>query len=286
MKLPDFVCVGAMRCGTTTLWAELRAHPGIFLPQIKELHFFDRDADQGLAAYAAHFAGAPEGRLRGEITPSYMYRGDWRRRLHEALPEAKLLAILRDPVGRAWSHYRYSVRWGPEHLDFRTAIETEETRIARDYDSLIHFSYVTRGFYAEQLEAFAELHGRERLKVVFLDDLRRDRRETLEGIRAFLGLSAPFPDAPPPTQNEITDFPRSVGLHARTRRMLKSEGGSLPRRMARKFARRLHERNLAPAAPRLDPGIAADLAARYAPHDARLEAFLGRSAPWRHSGAD
>lgn len=283
MKLPDFVCVGAMRAGTTTLWAELRAHPEMFLPERKELHFFDRDFDHGIESYAAHFDTAPEGRIRGEVTPSYMYRDDWRRRLHETLPEAKLISILRDPVKRAWSHYRYSVRWGPEHLNFRRAIEAEPARIARDYDSLIHFSYMTRGYYVDQLEALEALHGAEKLKVVFLDNLTRNRRETLEEIRTFLGLKAPFPGIPAATQNEISDFPRSIRLHVLTNRVINSEGDSPPRKMARKLARRLQKRNLTAGTPRLDPDIAADLAARYTPYDTRLEAFLGRPVPWRRS---
>src|SRR5947208_14127778 len=104
MRLPDFLIVGAMKAGTTSLAAWLRAHPDVFMPPQKEIHFFDAQWERGVPWYADQFAGAPEGALVGEATPAYMVTTAFLDRMASVVPNARLLVVLREPVARAWSH--------------------------------------------------------------------------------------------------------------------------------------------------------------------------------------
>src|SRR5262249_22447178 len=104
-RLPDFVVVAANRCGTSALSAGLRSHPEVFIPSHKEIHFFDRHFDRGESWYRAHFERAGDARVVGEATPGYLYRADATERLTALLPNARLLAIIRNPVDRAYSNY-------------------------------------------------------------------------------------------------------------------------------------------------------------------------------------
>ena len=130
MRFPDFICIGAMRCGTTTLWNLMVDLPDVYMPDTKVLHFFDKDYDLGLEYYSRHFQGAAPNQICGEFTPDYLPISCCPQRIKENNLAPKLVVILRDPVLRAWSHYRFSVRWGPEKLAFWDAIEKEESRLA------------------------------------------------------------------------------------------------------------------------------------------------------------
>src|SRR5437764_7156012 len=103
--LPNFFIIGAMRSGTTSLTRYLNAHPDVFVAPGKELHFFDQRFDRGLDWYRDCFERAAGQRAIGEATQSYMYDAEAMTRLAVTVPKARLLAILRNPVDRAWSHY-------------------------------------------------------------------------------------------------------------------------------------------------------------------------------------
>jgi len=279
---PDFVCVGAMRSGTTTLWHELGAHPQIFLPDTKELHFFDRHFDKGMAYYSAFFQAAAPHQVCGEITPAYMFFETARRRLHAALPDAKIIVILRDPVQRAWSHYRFSVLRGIENLSFAKAIETEKQRLALSDQNRVQFSYTERGKYADQLEALHALYGSQKVYTIFLDELKSQRRNVLEGLQSFLSLDMVFPpSAGKFIANKGRKYPTYPALHYHTKKLLRLQGGAVQRRAIRKLARGVNAWNLADRIPELPENISALLRQKFDPYDTRLEALVDRAVPWK-----
>jgi len=152
-RLPDFVIVGAMRSGTTSLCRYLSEHPRIFVHPDKELHFFDLNWEKGHEWYESKFAAAPPDQLAGEATPIYMYLADTVERMASLIPRAKLVAVLRNPVDRAYSHYWQSRRRDHEPLSFAEAMEAEGARLATggEYAHRYH-SYLDRGRYLSQLQ--------------------------------------------------------------------------------------------------------------------------------------
>jgi hypothetical protein len=181
-----------MRCGTTTLWELLDRHEQVFLPRTKELHFFDdRDGGfaGGLATYATHFQSASPDAVCGEFSPSYMFVPGTAERIKRVLPKVRLIAILRDPVERAWSHYWFNVRAGREWLSFDKAIESEHKRLTNaDQRRRNWFGYVAVGHYVEQLLEYEKLFSREQLLIVLFEDLSTDPEATMRGVFEHIGV--------------------------------------------------------------------------------------------------
>jgi hypothetical protein len=199
MRLPDFLCIGAAKAGSTTLHEQLSLHPRLWLPDAKELHFFDNDEnfDKGPSHYASYFAKAPDGRLLGEITPAYMSYSSAAARIFETLgPDTRLIVSLREPVARAYSEYLHNHRRGFIDCDFETAIGLEsEVSSATEWERR-KVSFISRGLYHAQISRFLEVFPRENLLfVVMEEDLFECLPATLNRIYAFLGVAAHEPVA-------------------------------------------------------------------------------------------
>lgn len=193
MPVPDFLCVGASRAGTTSLHDILRQHPHIYLPPMKESHFFDIDANyqKGAEWYrGVIFKDRREEELAGEITPAYMLYDFVPQRIHATLGDAvKLLFLLRNPAERAISHYRMNVGRGIEDMSFVDAVAAERTRIARSVLDKRRYSYISTGYYCAQIEKFLQFFPRRNMFfVLFEDDFLNNRQATLNKMMAFLGL--------------------------------------------------------------------------------------------------
>ena len=202
---PSFLVIGAQRSGSTTLHGYLTAHPRILPPLRKEVHYFDFQYAKGRAWYLAHFPGIHKriaDHLRAitfEASPYYMVHPLAPERIWAFNPEMKLIAILRDPVDRALSHYHHEVRRGVETLSFEEAIAAERTRLA-GAERLMrqaphfyshahhHFSYLDRGRYARHLEPWLERFPREHLLVLRSEDLFSDPEQVMNRVFGFLGL--------------------------------------------------------------------------------------------------
>ena len=215
--LPDFVIIGAQKCGTTTLYNTLTRHPSVGAASRKEVHFFDNEHDRGALWYRSHFPLAFE-RWRhrhaglkfvaGEASPYYLFHPHAPARCQALLPETRLIAILRNPVDRAYSHYHHAVRRGFETLPFEEAIEKEDDRVSGEHKRMLadphyvssahqHFSYVSRGFYLDQLCAWLRVFPREQLLVVQLSDLHRQPAPTWTCLFEFLGIEPRDLGVPP-----------------------------------------------------------------------------------------
>lgn len=165
------------------------------MARTKELHFFDReDIDWNAPPYEElhrHFDFSRPDVRRGETTPIYMYWPDSLKRIRDYNPEARIVAILRHPVYRAYSQWKMQVVRGDEKLSFEEAIsEAGRSRILENERDSRRFSYTERGFYGRQVEAMIDLFPRHRPLIVTSDDLRRDPAEILTRICRLLDVDA------------------------------------------------------------------------------------------------
>jgi Sulfotransferase domain len=201
--LPTFLVVGAKRAGTSSLYRYLTTHPQV-RPCVsgKGTHYFDVAYRRGWRWYRSSFPLAAGGGITGEASPYYMFHPLAPSRIAAALPEARLIVVLRDPVERAWSHYHNERRLRAEPLGFEDAIAAEPERLAGEAERMAadpgyhsfawrHFSYLARGRYAEQLERLYDLFPPGQVLVVQSELLRDDPDRALEPVWRFLGL-APF----------------------------------------------------------------------------------------------
>ena len=210
MALPGFFLIGAPKAGTTALHAALVAHPGLYLSRVKEPKYFlcaDRppgrsgqwgqrgpgDAHSAQEwvwrrdAYEALFAGAPPGALCGESTPFYFYDRGAQERLRAAVPDARLIAVVRDPVDRAYSNWMHLWSDGLEPIgDFVAACRAEEERVADGWAPFWHYRRLGR--YGEQLRSLYAHYPREQVLVLRYRQLVDEPQQTLDTVCSFLGV--------------------------------------------------------------------------------------------------
>lgn len=216
-----FLIVGAQKAGTTSLFEYVRRHPGIYMPPEKEVAFFaiDHLYQRGLDWFEARVTrNAPPGAVCGSASVGDMtgtpFRDisldAWRptrtaeaeqiedvipQRIHHALPDARLLCVLRDPVQRALSHYRMAVLDGLESEPFDAAITRLMEPRAIEHARAVatgHNGYVARGEYGRILAGFLRVFSREQMMIVFSSDLARNTRNVLSSVFAFVGVDPDF----------------------------------------------------------------------------------------------
>lgn len=194
-KRVAFLICGTQKGGTTALADYLRGHPELFLPEEKELHFFDDETQDwrrpNYKSYHRHFQTACRKNLWGEATPIYMYWEDSCRRIWQYNPAMKLIVTLRNPVSRAYSHWTMERARGAEDLNFEEAIrqEGERCRSALPYQHRV-FSYLDRGFYSHQLKRLWRYFPKESVLVLRQEDLNERPEDVLGRICEHLGVSA------------------------------------------------------------------------------------------------
>jgi hypothetical protein len=196
-QYPDFIIIGTQRGGTTSLFHYLTAHPQIGKSFRKEVHYFDRYFDRGIDWYLAHFPLRGEFELVGEASPFYLFHPEAPERILAAVPHARFLALLRNPVDRAFSQYHMKVRHDLETLPFEEAIERESERLAVSDDPMHpawrHHSYQARGLYADQIRRWFESFPRDRFLIVKSEDFYAEPLRILHETQTFLGVEAHSP---------------------------------------------------------------------------------------------
>lgn len=211
--LPDVLIIGAQRSGTSSLYKYLGRHPNVAPSLRKEIEYFSVDYPKGEEWYRAHFplsvrrqGASALGRpfVTFEATPDYLFDPRAPARAQALVPGAKLIAMLREPVERAVSHYHHSVRSGLEDLDLETALRTEDERLEGEIERCLadpsypayplrRYSYMARGRYAEQIERWLEHYPAEQVLVVPSADLFSTPAETFDRILEFIGLPSWHP---------------------------------------------------------------------------------------------
>lgn len=197
-----FLVAGVQKGGTTALFDYLQEQPGLGMAPQKEVHFFDDEARDwarpDYAHYHAQFPPAAPAVLRGEATPIYVYWPDSLERIRAYNPRMRLILLFRDPVARAWSHWRMETARSAETAPFSWCIRGGRTRLAQSEKPGFHrvYSYVERGFYGAQLEHLRHLFPPDQLLLLRSRDLDRDPNSVLRRISDFLGAPAPAPVRP------------------------------------------------------------------------------------------
>jgi hypothetical protein len=205
---PDFLIVGAQRSGTTSLYRYLAEHPAVAPPVRKEIQYFSLHYPRGEGWYRTHFPMGGRQRVTFEATPYYLFHPAAPRRAADTVPEAKVIALLRDPVSRAFSQWQHNASRGLEHLGFEAALDAEEGRLAGDDERLVAdasyrsdahrlWSYAARGNYAAQLERWLACYPRDKILVLRSEDLYEKPAPTYARTLAFLGLAPIALDAYP-----------------------------------------------------------------------------------------
>jgi len=196
-KRVDFLVAGAQKAGTTALFDYLSELPALELPSAKEAHFFDDEqrVDWNAPDYGAYHAlFSNPARLWGEATPIYLYWPNALERIRAYNPAMKLILLFRDPVERAWSHWKMEYARGKESEPFAWCIREGRARMAEaePYPGFHRvYSYVERGFYGRQLARAQELFPREQILILQSQDLRRDPMSTIAAVSRFLGVAEP-----------------------------------------------------------------------------------------------
>jgi hypothetical protein len=322
----DFLIIGAQKSGTTSLFEYMRRHPEIYMPPEKEIAFFEVEQAyrRGFDWFeAAVTADAPEGALCGTASVGYMtgtpHRDipleEWRPqeeaeigsieemiplRIREVLPEAKLFCVLRDPVERAFSHFRMAVLEGQESRPFDVAIASlMEPRTMRHARAVAtgYNGYIVRGEYARILDGFLRVFPREQLMLTLSDELAQDPAGVLPSIFGFLGVAPDF-------------VPDNLGTRYRAAAVRQRIPGLTPARWQARLARvelaaklwhrlptrarRPISRAVAVAGYRadlwnaqrgvdeepMDPSVRQSLIAHFRPDSERLSAAFGLELPW------
>jgi len=197
MSLPNFMCLGAAKSGTTTLYDILRQHSEIYIPSFKEPHFFDipENFDNGLQWYEKNYFKKADKKIIADFTPSYFFDENAPKRIFESLGKnMKFLIIFRNPVDRAYSHYLHSKRDDHESKNFEEALELEVSRLKKykdqsDYLSYLRHSYVHQGLYSQMLERYLLYFSLDNfLFIHFEDELLKERDLTIKRVLDFLEI--------------------------------------------------------------------------------------------------
>lgn len=189
-----FLIVGVQRGGTSSLNHYLRQHPQIAMGSTKEVHFFDDEANFATGvpdydAYHRQFRSKPSALIHGEATPIYFYWADAMRRIWEYNSEMKIIALLRNPVTRAWSQWLMQSASNLDEVPFSSAIRQESER-AREALPLQHrvYSYLDRGFYSEQIRRARRFFDDRKLLFVKSEEFFAEPAATLAQVLQFLGV--------------------------------------------------------------------------------------------------
>jgi len=200
--LPHFIIFGVARGGTTSLYNYLTAHPDIAKAMRKEIGFFDYQFDKGINWYRAFFSISKYNNKKlvtGEATPSYMHHPLVPSRIKETLPNVKLIALLRNPVERAYSHYHCALRAGRETLPFRVAVKHqiaerdcfEKENIlgdAKHFRRIYYRAYLSQGIYIEQLRQWLNVFPKQQILFIKSEEFYADPKTVLQSTLEFLGL--------------------------------------------------------------------------------------------------
>jgi hypothetical protein len=294
MTLPDFLIIGAQMAGTKSLCRYLEQHPEVYMslyPRFFALEGKDPATFRGpgdremisqtavtnLEDYRALFAGVSDEKAVGEATVTYLHLPEAAGRIRHYVPEARLIAVLRNPVERAYSAYLRKVSTGRETLGFSEALEEEEERIQNNWAP--GWQYRRVGFYHAHLTRYYELFGHEQIRVYLYEELDRNPTGVTQNIFRFLGVDHTFvPDTSVRYDDDVSGIPRSHALHTFVGKQnpLKSAlKPLLPRGLRRRISANLHKGNLKEAPP-MPQEVREELTEAYREDITKLEGLIGR----------
>lgn len=299
-RLPTFLIIGAAKSGTTSVSRYLGHHPDVFMSPREAPAYFacagvqpryagptagtiTERAVWRLSDYRRLFAGQRDQKMAGEKSTQYLWSPLAARAIRDAIPDARLIAILRNPADRAYSQFTHNLRalWEPL-TDFRAALDAEPDRKKQNWS--YNYLYRERGRYAEQLERYYALFPREQLLVLPYDDLVTDAAGVMRTICRHLGIS----DAHALPVSERHNVSAGVPMHGLLHRVLTRDSvvksalrKVMPPGLQRRIWWSIFRRNLAPL-PAFDPALRRQLLEESANDIHKLERLIGRDlSAWR-----
>ncbi len=293
MTLPNFLVIGAAKSGTTSLYWYLAQHPQIYMSPMKDPHFFTHEGERPnfrgpgdewanthfvyrLGDYRKLFAGVSDEKAIGEASTWYLGNPKAPDRIRHYIPEAKLIAILRNPVDRAYSAYLHLVREGHEWLDFARALREEEARIKANWNDIWH--YKRGGFYHAQLTRYYDLFDQDQIRVYLYEDLKEDPVGTTQSIFRFLGVDDSFVPDTSRWHDDVSHIPRSRALQTFVEKPhpLKSAlKPLLPEELRPRIRENLRHRNLT-IPPPMPKDVRKQLTEAYREDILKLQGLIGR----------
>jgi hypothetical protein len=295
--MPNFLVIGAGNAGTTSLYYYLKQHPDVYMSPVKEPKYFALEgglpdyrgpgdrwvmtqtqanrAVTDLDEYRALFSGARGEKAVGEASPAYLCNPEAPERIKRHVPDARLIAVLRDPAERAYSAYMHQVRDGRETLGFAEALDAEEWRTRANWAP--GWRYTREGFYYGNLSRYFELFGGERIKVGLYEDLVGDPAGLMRDFFRFLGVEDSFePDTS--RRHNPSGVPKSrllVSVLKRPNPLKSALRPLLPAGLRGRLSEGLQRRNLSEAPP-LEAGVRGRLVETYREDVLALEGLIGR----------
>lgn len=205
MKKPNFLIIGANKAGTSSLHNYLNQHPQIFMSDVKEPMYFVnvyskrdeiyteslkrtlKDAVQELDSYLSLFANASNEIAIGESSTAYLANKSSATKIADFNPEMKIIAILRNPIKRAYSNYLMYKRWGFEKRSFKKAVFDEINGKHLQYPQGMR--YLTLGKYSESLQEFYSVFPKSQIKIFLFEDFKNKTENMMKEIYSFLGVN-------------------------------------------------------------------------------------------------
>ena len=291
MTMPNFLIIGAAKTGTTSIYRYLKQHPQIYMSPAKEPRFFafegetfsfsgpgdeKETAKTDLESYRTLFDGVEKETAIGEASTLYLWSQKATERIQHYIPNAKLIAVLRDPVERAYSNYLHLVNQNREPLtDFAVAIAQEEERIKKNWWPFWY--YKQQGFYYIQLQRYYAKFAQSQIKVYLYEDLKNDSLKMLQDIFQFLEVDDRFtPDlsqrvrqSRPIPKNKTLD-----GLMNKPNPLKSILKPLIPKVMRRQITTNLKKRNL--TKPKLLPSVRQQLVEAYREDILQLQDLIER----------
>lgn len=286
LPAPNFFVVGAAKAGTTSMHAYLDQHSEVFMSTLKEPHYFatferKEQFENFLPViresrdYQALFDGSEKFKAVGEASPSYLCDSEAAVRIKSAIPNAKIIICLRNPVERAFSQYLMEFNEGQESLPFREALQVDEARDEKGWG--VSFQYIELGLYTEQVERYLTEFGRSNVLVVLFEEFVRDTASVMQQVARFLDVD---PDGYPESTFDKAHNPFEVHRGWLARAIIKSRPirvwskRIIPKMLRTAFRDRLLFRE-APK-PKMDDDIRRMLAQRFSSDLEQLELLLDR----------
>lgn len=293
MTMPNFLVIGTVKAGTTAFYSYLKQHPDIYMSPKKEPRFFAyederldyrgpgdkkgaHDVITDIQSYRELFQGVTNEAAIGEATPQYLYLPKAPKCIRHYIPNAKLIAILRDPAERAYSNFVHRIRVGRETLtDFAHALREEEVRIHNNWAPAWHYKNV--GFYFIQLKRYFDIFDDGQIKVYLYEDFQTNPIGVLRDTFRFLDVDDTFvPDVS--VKHNVSFIPRSRAVHAflKKEHFFKTALKPLfPERLRRHLLKKVQNWN-SPVKPPLLPETRNELVALYKEDILKLQDLIQR----------
>lgn len=273
--LPNVICIGTFKAGTTWLHTMLSQHPDIFVPQEKGLMFFSKYYARGIVWYQQFFAGTGDKKIRAEICPAYFTHPDAIERIYRHLPAIKGMAILRNPVEQVYSMYCMEARRGMYEKSFEAFVSDKDVRA------------LNNALYATHIKRFLSHFEKSQLLILLYDDLVKDPKGFLKTIYDFLDIPEYYPEDVTHRVNK-GGVPRHLLLDktiARSGKFLREHNLYGLKMLLNRtgISNRLKRFNLKQEAPEpIEPSLREYLNRFYAQDKQELEVMLGKDLSfWR-----